>query len=267
VLAGLFMVMGLLRPSRRRAALRWATRCGAPHRWRLAASLCAFVGHWVARMRTLGFHRPDDLRANVLIEGAEHLAAAPGAAILLGFHLGPSDGDLTFRVLGYPVTLLGGSDRGATMTWWSEAWRPFVRRSELSFAAGDRDRWTAVLYMGRRILLEGEKVYILADGDGREAFRLQLSVGEMPIRAGWITLHQLTGVPVLPVLRRLDGRRQVVAIHPPLPAFTSESPDGLDECREHLTRLVDDYVRRFPEQCPHLALELPPAYRWDRGTR
>jgi len=211
-------------------------------------------------MRTLGFHSPDDLRANVLIEGAEHLAAAPAAAILLGLHLGPSDGDLTFRVLGYPVTLIGGSDRGATMAWWSEAWRPFVTRGELSFASGDRDRWSAVLYSARRALLDDEKIYILADGIGREAFRLSLSVGEMPIRAGWVTLHQLTGAPVLPVLRRLEGRRQVVTIHPPLPPLTPDSLSGLEDCRKLLTGLVEDYVRRFPEQCPHLAFEMRMAY-------
>jgi lauroyl/myristoyl acyltransferase len=260
VLAGLFMIVGLLRPRRRRAALRWAKVCGSAHPWRLAARLCAFVGRWVARMRTLGFRSPDDLRANVLVEGAEHLTAAPGPAILLGFHLGPSDGDLTFRVLGYPVTLIGGSDRGATMAWWSEAWRPFVARSELSFAAGHRDRWLAVLYIARRTLLDGEKIYILADGEGREVFRLGLSVGEMPIRAGWVTLHQLTGAPVLPVFRRLEGRRQVVTIHPPLPRLAADSPSSLEDCRKRLTDLVEDYVRRFPEQCPHLALEMRMAY-------
>ena len=37
-------------------------------------------------------------------------------------------------------------------------------------------------------------------GDGAEAFRLPLSVGDWPIRAGWLTLHQLTGAPVLPLL-------------------------------------------------------------------
>ena len=31
-----------------------------------------------------------------------------GAAIILGFHVGPPSGDLIFSVLGYPVTFLGG---------------------------------------------------------------------------------------------------------------------------------------------------------------
>jgi hypothetical protein len=35
---------------------------------------------------------------------------------------------------------------------------------------------------------------------------------------------------------------------------------GLEVWRDSLTRLLEDYVRRFPEQCPHLAL----AQRWTR---
>src|SRR4029453_15083961 len=104
-------------------------------------------------------------------EGLEHLGAADGAAILLGFHVGPSDGDLTFRVLGHSVTLLGASDREATVGWWSDAWHPFVAPTPLSFAAASQhDRWAAVLYAARRTLLDGGKICILADGAGREMF-------------------------------------------------------------------------------------------------
>ena len=117
ILAGLFTVVGLARPSRRRAALAWAEALAAARPWRLAAKLCAFRGRWVARTRLLGIRRPDDLRQNLIVEGAEHLTAVSGAAIILGFHLGPPSGDLIFRVLGYPVTFLGGtrSKRGDRM--------------------------------------------------------------------------------------------------------------------------------------------------------
>lgn len=260
-LAGLFMLAGLASPSRRRSALAWADAQGAARRWRLAAAACAFLGHWAARARTLGFRRPEDLRDNLVVEGREHLIAVPGAAILLGFHLGPSGGDLTFRVLGYPVTFFGWSDRAATLGWWSEEWRPFVEPHPLSFAAGRPQRWSAVLYVARDILLKGEKIHILADGDGREAFRLPLSVGEWPIGAGWLTLHQLTGAPVLPVFRHLEGCRQVMTIHAPLPALGSTSQGSLEVWRNRLTCLVEDYIRRFPEQCPHLALVLRMADR------
>jgi lauroyl/myristoyl acyltransferase len=65
-----------------------------------------------------------------------------------------------------------------------------------------------------------------------------------------VTLHQLTGAPVLPLLHHLAGRRHVMTIHPPLPSLESDPPTGLEIRRDHLTRLVEDYVRRFPEQCP-----------------
>jgi hypothetical protein len=262
ILASLFTVVGLVRPSRRRAAVTWARALTPAHPWRLAVKLCAFRGRWVARTQLLGIRQPDELHQNLIAEGAEHLTAVSGAAIILGFHLGPpSGGDLIFRIPGYPVTFLGLSDRDAAIGWWSDPWRPFVEASPLSFAAGDRNRWPAVLYAARQTLLEGGKIYILADGDGAEAFRLPLSVGDWPIRAGWLTLHQLTGAPVLPVLHHLAGRRHVMTIHPPLPALPSDRSMGLEVWRDSLTRLLEDYVRRFPDQCPHLAL----AQSWTRS--
>jgi hypothetical protein len=186
-----------------------------------------------------------------------------GAAIILGFHVGPPSGDLIFRILGYPVTFLGKSDRNAAIGWWSDAWRPFVETSPLSFAANDRKSWPAVLYAARQTLLDGGTIYILADGSGVEAFRLPLSVGDWPIRAGWAALHRLTGAPVVPLFHHLAGRRHVVSVHPPLPALPSDPPTGLEVWRDTLTRLLEDYVRRFPEQCPHLAL----AQHWTRSPR
>jgi len=187
------------------------------------------------------------------VEGAEHLAAVSGPAIMLGFHVGPDSGDLPLRILGHPVTFLGRSDRNAAIGWWGDAWRPFVESSPLSFSAGRQDRWAGVLYTARQTLLDGGKVYIMADGSGREAFRLPLSVGEWPIRAGWVTLHQLTGAPVLPLLNHLAGRRHVMTLHPPLPALASSTPLDLEAWRDRLARLMQDYVARFPEQCPRFA--------------
>jgi hypothetical protein len=259
ILAGLLATVGLARSSRRREAAAWAGAQNVARPWRLAAALGAFRGRWIARGQLLGLRGPEELRQNLRVEGAEHLTAVPGAAILLGFHLGPPDGDLTFRVLGYSVTFLGWSDRAARTAWWSNAWRPFVEPRPLSFAAGHRERWSAVLYTGRRTLLDGGKVYIMADGWGREAFRLPLSVGEWPVGSGWLTLHRLTGAPVLPVVSHLEGRRHVITVSPPLPAVGSDQASGLEACRDSLTRLVEEYARRFPEQCPYLIRQMQ---RW-----
>jgi len=261
ILAGLFLVVGLARPSRRRRALNLARSIGHDRPWRVAAAQCAFLGRWVARMYLLGIRRPEDLRRILVTEGAHNLDGVPGPAILLGFHLGPPGGDVIFRTLGVAATYLGWRDRDATLAWWSEEWRPFARSAPLSRARGERDNWPAVLYQGRQILLDGGKVHIRADGEGREVFRLPLSIGEFPIAAGWLTLHRLTGAPVVPVLHHLDGRRQVVAISPALPAVNLDRPEGVGVWRERLTDLVEDYLRRFPEQCPHLALVIDPATR------
>ncbi len=37
---------------------------------------------------------------------------------------------------------------------------------------------------------------------------------------------------------------------------------GLEVWRDRLTRLLEDYVRRFPEQCPYMVL----AQRWTRSA-
>ena len=267
VLAGMFMLVGLVRPRRRRRALALAKSMGQRQPWRVTAAQCAFLGRWVARMYLLGIRRPDDLRRLLVIEGAHHLEAVPGRAILLGFHLGPACGEMIFRVLGVPVTRLGWRDRDACIEWWSEEWRPFAQTAPLSRARGDRDNWPAVLYQGRRILVDGGKVHVNADGEGRQVFRLPLSVGEFAIAAGWLTLHRLTGAPVIPVLHHLDGRRHVVQIHEPLPAVDLDRPEGLRVWRDRLTDLVEDYIGRFPEQCPHLALIMDPATGPAEGMR
>src|SRR4029450_11543742 len=65
MLAGLFTVVGLAGPGRRRAGPRRRARA---LRWRLAARLCAFRGRWAARTRLVGFRRPDDFRQNLIVE-------------------------------------------------------------------------------------------------------------------------------------------------------------------------------------------------------
>jgi lauroyl/myristoyl acyltransferase len=107
------------------------------------------------------------------------------------------------------------------------------------------------------LLLEGGSLYIMADSwVGRELFRIALPGGELLVRAGWLALWKQTGARVVPVTARLDGRVQVITVHPPLPRMEPEPEAHLAACREILTRLVEDYVARWPAQCP--ALLFPP---------
>jgi len=76
--------------------------------------------------------------------------------------------------------------------------------------------------------------------------------GDRPVRvADPQAPHPAVAVPAL--IRR-EGRQLVVAVHPPLPDPESNATRDLEACREALSPIVRDYVRRFPEQCPFPAL-------------
>jgi lauroyl/myristoyl acyltransferase len=259
VLASIFMVAGLVHPSRRRKAVAWASTQRRDRRWRLAAAVCAATGLWIARWRLLGLRSPDDFRPHVVVEGEEHLGAVRGGAILLAFHLGPPHAELPLTLRGHRIRHLGWHDRTVAAGWWNDAWRPFMASSPLSSLIGDPKRWPAVLYSARQTLLEGGHVCITADGAGQhELFRVSLSGGPLVIRSGWLALHQVTGAPVLPLLARLDGHRHIVTVHPPLPTQEPDPARRLEAWREIVTSLVVDYVNRFPEQCPVLVHGLRP---------
>jgi lauroyl/myristoyl acyltransferase len=249
ILAGLFMAVGLGRASWRRSAMTWAVAQRGRHPLRLAAALCAFRGRWVARRHLLGLQDPDELRRHLVVEGEAHLTAIPGAAILLGFHLGVPAAEVTLRVRGHRVTYVGRGDRAPNAGWWRPAWRPFADHDPLAHAGDDRGRWPAVLYVARQILLRGDMVYIMGDGIGTEVFSIPLPGRPVVLRAGSVTLHQLTGARVLPVLTRLDGRTHIVTVHPPLPALDADRARGIEAWREILEPLLADYTRRFPDQC------------------
>jgi len=108
------------------------------------------------------------------------------------------------------------------------------------------------------MLLDGKTVYMMADGgSGTEAFRVPLPGGPAFIRSGWLTLRRQTGAPVLPVFTHLEGRAQIVRVHPPLPSGEPDPARDLEACRDVLERLLVDYLRRFPEQCYSLAFRPP----------
>ena len=87
---------------------------------------------------------------------------------------------------------------------------------------------------------------------GRELFRIPLPGAALTIRAGWFSLCRQTGARVLPVLSHLDGRVQVIRVHPPLPANDPDEAVALAGSRDTLTALARDYVARYADQCPVL---------------
>jgi hypothetical protein len=110
ILATLFAAKAFVRPSRLRVALAWAGHFTAARRsrWQLALSCCAHHGRFLARQALLGIRTPEDLRRLVILKGEAHLKATSTGAIILGFHLGPPGVAVALRVLGYPVTWMGG---------------------------------------------------------------------------------------------------------------------------------------------------------------
>ena len=189
------------------------------------------------------------------------MTATPGAAILLGFHLGPPNADLALRVLGHRLTWLGGEriSRG----WRREAWGPFLDSSQHLASSYEEWFWSGLVHRARRILLDGGRVFLMADGAGREMFRVALPGRPVLIKPGWLVLHRHTGARVLPVLTHLEGRTQVITIHPPLPMSGLDPASEGGAGRDTLTSLLQSYVRRFPAQCP--ALVFPFRSRPDVG--
>jgi lauroyl/myristoyl acyltransferase len=250
LLAGLGVLDGLARPTRFRRALAWASAQprGRHGPWSLALRLLANHGRFVAQENLAGIRDPAMLRARVRVTGEDHLAAARGAAILLGFHVGPPRSSLALQVLGYSVTSMHDlvcdpSARPGPRA--RTEWRASIPAARESSANG-----AVALHQARRHLAEQGWLYIPADGPtGAEAYRIPLPGGSVIIREGWLTLRRHTRATTVPLLAHMDGHRRVITIHPPLPPVSPDPRADAEACRAVLTDLLGSYVRRFPEQC------------------
>ena len=252
ILAALFAAVGLVRGTRRRTVMAWAAQQSGRRDIRLAAAVSAFRGRWVARSALLGVRRPEDFRRHVAVVGEERLAEAPGPTILLGFHLGPPNADVALRILGHPMAWLGTTRLAPA--WSREPWRSFLDPRENLSPPDDEWFWPGYLYRARRMLLDGGTLFIMADSwVGRELFRVPLPGGPAVIRSGWLTLRRQTGARVVPVSTHLEGRTQIITVHPPLPEPRDGDDDAPDRWRAIVSELMADYLRRFPDQCPVLA--------------
>src|SRR5262249_28118750 len=101
-------------------------------------------------------------------------------------------------------------------------------------------------------------VCVTADAPvGRELFQIALPGAALAIRAGWFSLCRQSGARVLPVMSHLEGRVQVIRVHPPLPANDPDEAVALAGSRQVLTALARDYVARHTSQCPGLVFEPP----------
>jgi lauroyl/myristoyl acyltransferase len=253
IMAALGVAQAVLRPARFRQALRWAAaQPGRRDPHRLAVSLLAHHGRFIAQDAHVGIRTADQLRAKLVAEGLEHLRQRPPGRglILLGFHLGPVGTPRALRVLGYRVNAAISGRRHRTalpMTPGGGETIPLYGPSR----QGD----ARALRRAVELLRAGEIVYITADGRvGTESFQIPLPGGPLVVRAGWLALRRLTGAATHPVLMHIEGPRRVITIHPALPPPAPVPDDDVAGCRAALTVLIEEYVRRFPEQCRSLAL-------------
>jgi lauroyl/myristoyl acyltransferase len=263
IVARCYVAREFLRPWRLRRALAWASAQPSHERapWRLARSLSAHYGRFVARSALLGIRDPESLRRLVEVRGTEHLDRAGQGVILLGFHLGPPHSYMALRIAGYRLTWVGG--RAGTPLWCQEIRKLYLDPQENLFYSDDRRSWVRLLYQARQHLRRGESVFISADGEhGRVAFQMSLPGRPALIRNGWLALRHATGAAVVPVLSHLEGRTAIVVVHPALPPAVGDPARDLEACRRALEPIVRNYVRRFPEQC--FSLAFPPG---DRAAR
>jgi lauroyl/myristoyl acyltransferase len=259
LLAGLAIVDGIVR-GRFGRGRRWAAAQGMSvlGSWRLAFDLLANHGRFVAEEALVGLESSDELAAGVELRGAEHLAALGGGALLVGFHLGPPKTWLRLRALGYPVRFAGRLEGAADDPRWQAA---IANGAVIRLSAGDAQARLHGLMRIRQLLRGGALVYVTADGPfGREAFSIDLPGEPLVVRQGWLALRRAAHVPTLPVFgfRTATGRR-IIVIHPPLPPVDDDATRDAARCRDVLSPLVTDYVRRHPEQCRWVAMP-----RWVR---
>jgi lauroyl/myristoyl acyltransferase len=246
-----FRIRVLVRVRDLRRALAWAgAQPGVTNRWRLALALSAYEGRFVARHSLLGLRTPEQLRCLFPVRGAEHLARARPGVILLGFHVGPRLSWLALRAAGHRLTWLGGRP--------SPLWSPRIRqryldgRGDLILSTGAVESMR-LLRRAQNLLRHGGSVFMNADGAGAGAFSVPLPGRPIVIREGWLALRRLTGATVLPVLSHLEGRAQVVTVHPALPPPVGDPAVDLENCRRALGELLADFTARHPEQCALVA--------------
>jgi len=247
---------GAVEPRRVALAYAWAGAHGqrGTERWRTVLAILAHRGHAFADHWAPVFECPEALRRRVRLDGREHLEAAKGRpALLLGFHLGSPVASWGLAAHGHDcvVAVAGGwtfEGRVRPRAGWRSS-EATERVAVVSRESGTADRAIA-LYRLRALLQAGHTVRMLGDGNsGRELFRVPAPAGTLVVRAAWWLLRRQTGAVTMPVLAYREGSKAVVAVYPPLPPRAPDPVEDMNQCRALLVPLVQDFVRRHPDQC------------------
>jgi hypothetical protein len=233
-------------------ARHWAARLdrGTIGSHLLALRLLANHGRYCGAEAGLGTDTEDALRKSVSIQGRERLDSVENGALLVGFHLGPPRTWLAMRAHGLPVRIAAQFDLVSS----DPIWQSMFASGDAIPVPDDPAGQLRALYRMRSVLAQNEIVYLTADGPhGQEAFRLDVPGRALIVRKGWLALRRHVRVRTFPVLSHAEGDRRVIVICPPLPPVQDDAAADAKTCRDVLTPLISDYVRRFPAQCRYLA--------------
>jgi KDO2-lipid IV(A) lauroyltransferase len=196
------------------------------------------------RLPLIGIHRIDDF---VTIEGSEHLRRALDrgrGAILVTGHFGNWElGGAALAMKGYPVTVLA----------FPQANRYTDRMiNDSRTQAGMRVVPTGGTSVKDAIVCLREKATLIALIDqnayGNGVFINFFGAPASTVR-GPAALALKFGCPLVPVFSLRDNGKHRVVFHEPLdPISTGDREKDIAETMAALTRIVESYVRLYPEQ-------------------
>ena len=226
-LGALFVIKAFAKHDELRRALAWASAFARGlARWRLALSTLSMRGRFVARGALVGMRSMDDILRLYTVAGQEHVRAASGAIILLGFHVGPPYSYAALRGIGRAVTLFGL--KGIPDEWSHGTWGSSRTDNQDLLITHEGASKATMLHRAQQVLRKGGTLFVTADTvkgmEGREAFRLPIHGRDLVVKSGWLALHRTTGAAVLPVLAHQEGRGVAVTIHPPLRLCSAAVP-------------------------------------------
>jgi KDO2-lipid IV(A) lauroyltransferase len=192
---------------------------------------------------------PEALRRLVTIEGLEHLEAAQKrghGVILFTGHLGAWElSSFALSAFGYPMNFLVRRMDNPKI-------EPLVESTRTRFGNRSIDKRAAARPM-LRILREGGTLGLLVDLNTLPHEGLFVDFFGIPASttASLATLALRTKAAVLPVFVPWDKekRRFTLRIDPPLEIeSTGERDKDVRQLTSQFTSVIEDYVRRFPEQ-------------------
>lgn len=187
------------------------------------------------------------LRAELEVEGAEHLEAAMATgkgAVLVSTHFGfPNLMRVILRRAG--IRHVSARIGGATV-------------NQVSVGG---DVWSRIgaLRQFRSALGGGGACVVLADGRMGAPLQVPFFARETTITLGAFYLSQAAGCPILPYFGLMPDHRSRlrVEIHPAVTPLTSSDPPALAQAAGEFFGVYRNYARRYPSHLPYRLVRAP----------